>query len=679
MTFRAVVIGLLCAAAICSVTYFNDFVIRQTHFIGNYMPISVFALLVILVLVVNPLLALVWRRAILKAKELAVVLALCLAACYVPGRGLMHYFTTFLMWPHQYAKTDVSWRKEKILERMPERMIADAPPGGGEALTDFLGGLSKGRRHIAFSDIPWTVWARTLGFWLPLLITFSIGMIALATVIHRQWSSHERLRYPIAEFANALLPRGGRTVADVFRTRGFWIATAAVVSIHTINYLYVWFPDDMIRVRMSFPFHAELAPHCRTFLRGGGWDLLQVDLYFTVIGFAFFLASDLSFSLGIAPYLFTYVVGIFALHGVPIREGGFMALKIQTFLHGGAYFGMFLVLLYMGRRYYWTALRRAFFLPARDRTEAHATWGMRVFLAAGALFAFQLVLVGLDWQLAALYTVGAVIIFTVVCRVVAEGGVFFIHAYNFPCVILWGFMGEEALGPQQLLIMLMVSSLLLIDPREAVLPFVAHGLRLCDMNRVKVGRAAVWGVAALLIAFAVALPVTLYLQYDQGANKLSDGWTRNVPRFAGDSTVSVIQRLRLRGSLAEASGRSGWQRFGHLSPNRDCVLAFGIAAMLVLGFTVGRLRFPKWPIHPVIFIVLGTWQSRRLAASFLVGWLIKVIVTRLMGGRSYQRVKPIMIGLIAGDVIGGIIPMIAGGVYYAVTGQTPKPFRVLPG
>jgi hypothetical protein len=99
----------------------------------------------------------------------------------------------------------------------------------------------------------------------------------------------------------------------------------------------------------------------------------------------------------------------------------------------------------------------------------------------------------------------------------------------------------------------------------------------------------------------------------------------------------------------------------------------------VLLFTLGRLRFPNWPIHPVIFIVLGTWQSRRLAASFFVGWLIKVAVTRLLGGKSYQKVKPIMIGLIAGDVIGGIIPMIAGGIYYYLTGLTPKPFRVLPG
>ena len=119
---------------------------------------------------------------------------------------------------------------------------------------------------------------------------------------------------------------------------------------------------------------------------------------------------------------------------------------------------------------------------------------------------------------------------------------------------------------------------------------------------------------ALLVAFAVALPVTLYLQYDMGANKVSDGWTRGVPRFAGDATVNIVQQLRLRGSLEEARSVSGWQRFGRLSPNRDCVMAFGIAMGLVLLFTMGRLRFPRWPIHPVIFIVLGTFQSRRLAA-----------------------------------------------------------------
>jgi hypothetical protein len=56
-----------------------------------------------------------------------------------------------------------------------------------------------------------------------------VGAVCLAIVVHRQWSSHERLRYPIAEIAYALIdqPAPGAWPA-VFRSRGFWLAAGAV-------------------------------------------------------------------------------------------------------------------------------------------------------------------------------------------------------------------------------------------------------------------------------------------------------------------------------------------------------------------------------------------------------------------------------------------------------------------
>lgn len=42
------------------------------------------------------------------------------------------------------------------------------------------------------------------------------------------------------------------------------------------------------------------------------------------------------------------------------------------------------------------------------------------------------------------------------------------------------------------------------------------------------------------------------------------------------------------------------------------------------------------------------------------------------------RLKPLMIGVITGDMVGGVIPMIIGAVYYFRAGEPPKSFRVLP-
>jgi len=80
-----------------------------------------------------------------------------------------------------------------------------------------------------------------------------------------------------------------------------------------------------------------------------------------------------------------------------------------------------------------------------------------------------------------------------------------------------------------------------------------------------------------------------------------------------------------------------------------------------------------------MFLVLGTYQSQTLGPSLLLGGLIKIIVTKLAGGKGYQKVKPVMFGLIAGDLLGGLVPMVVGAIYYFWTGgQTPIGFRVLP-
>ena len=547
------------------------------------------------------------------------------------------------------------------------------------ALNGFVQGLSVGRRTVGLGEIPWYAWLRPLAFWLPLLIAFSVAMIGLALVVHRQWSDHEQMPYPIITFASALLPQKGESRGGVFRNRLFWIGVILVLAIHANNYAYTWWPRQLIRVALTFDFRS-LLPLFPAFQRAGGLAgaLARPTLYFIPMAFAFFLATDVSLSLGLAAFVYAFVLGLLAGYGVTIEGGGFISLNIRTFLFGGAYFGMFLILLYTGRHYYASVLRRCAFLPARDDVEPQAVWGARVFLIGGALFALQLVLVGLPVYLAAIYTLGAALIYTVISRIVSETGVFFIHAYHFPCVLLWGFLGARVLGPRSMLIMFMVTSLLLIDPREAVMPFFVQALKLLDVKRQKLGRAACWGTVALLLGFAVAVPVTLYWHYNLGVGQTTDGWTKNVPRMSFDATVRVIERLDDQGTHDQAGTHTGLAWFRNIRPTKECAIAFGITLGLVLLFGAARLRFPRWPFHPVMFLILGTFQSHTLAFSFLVGCAIKVVVTKYGGASAYQRLKPLMIGVIAGDMLGGLLPMVIGAIYYACTGEPPKLFKVLP-
>jgi hypothetical protein len=49
------------------------------------------------------------------------------------------------------------------------------------------------------------------------------------------------------------------------------------------------------------------------------------------------------------------------------------------------------------------------------------------------------------------------------------------------------------------------------------------------------------------------------------------------------------------------------------------------------------------------------------------------------GNNTFDRLKPLMVGLIAGEMLGAFVPCVAGAVYYVVTGEPPKAFHVLPG
>jgi hypothetical protein len=672
MTWRAVLAGLVAGAFVCAFGYFNDAVMRQTMFVGSNMPISVYGGLILFVFLLNPLL----KRWAFSAGELAVALALVLAMCCIPGSGLMRTFTGTLMMPWQWERSTPGWRAEGIVETAPRQMLA-SPGNQEDALNGFVRGIGNGRGLPNLREVPWQAWRATLAFWIPLILLLWIGLIGLALVVHRQWSEHEHLRYPLATFSNALLPEAGKRWGAVLGDRLFWIGAGLVFLIHFNNYLAVWFPEFLVTVPTKVDF-SSLVSLFPTYAAGDGGLYLQPTLYFTVLAFGYFLASDVSLAMGLGPFLYPLLVGALAGYGLSLTAGGMFAPNAQSFMNLGAYFGLLLAILYTGRHYYGRTLRRAIMIPTAEAPAPEATWGARLFLICAILFTLNLISVGLDWPLAVLYTGMIFMLFIVIGRLIAETGAFMIQPYWFPCVTLWGIFGARALGARPVLIMLLLSAVLAVDPREALMPFMVNAFKLLDLQRERIGRAAAWSVAAILIGLAVAVPVTLAFQYDRGVNHDDEWAAAEVPQMPFDKAIEVRQRLTTQGTLESAEAMTGWRRFAEMSPKAPCLIGFGASLAMVLAFAAIRLRWPKWPLHPVLFLVWSTWPGRMLAASFLGGWGIKVLVTQYGGASWYQRLKPLMFGLIAGEMLGGLVPMAVGLVYWLATGLPPKSFNILP-
>lgn len=690
MTTRSVLLGLLGAAIICGVTFINDAVMQQSYLIGNHMPASVYGGLILYLVIIGPLLFYFSRRLALTSKELVVIITITLAACCVPGEGLMRNLTPAVMATHEHNRHDITMRKENVLALAPERMLADISQDKGEALDGFINPVGM-REHMPISKIPWHAWKRPLLFWLPLVLTLWIALIGLSLVVHQQWSNHEHLAYPIATFANSLMPEEGKPRSSIFSNRLFWLGAGVILAIYLNNCACFWFPDYFIKI----PTGVDLRPLgdlWETFSAVGGRTILKRDFYFTCVGIAYLLAADVSFSLGISAILWMVVYTVLITYGLSLGSpiegatGYFLDLRLKNFLLAGAYIGMFMTILYIGRHYYYKVFRQALFIRPQKPDpagppEQHAIWGARTFLIFIAIFTLQIWLVGLDWPLALMYTALTVVLFLVMSRILAETGLFWIEPWVAPCAIIWGIFGMRALGPQMMLIMFLLTAVLIISPREALMPYIVNAFKLLDLQKIKPGKPAMFCVVAILIGITIALPITLYFQYDQayvGARYPGDSW-------ALSNAVWVKQNLEAQGTLEESSQISGWGRFAAMIPNRGCMILLAIGLFLVLSFSAIRLRWPKWPIHPVLFVFWGTFPSHIYFASFLLGWAIKVGVSKYGGIKLYQKLKPLMIGLIAGEIAAALLCSLISIGYHLITGETPpvapdgsKYFHIFP-
>jgi len=667
MTLRSIVLGLLGVIFICGFFYFNDFVIKQESLVPHLMPPVIYGVLILFILFLNPLLKWLKVGRTLTAGELAVITGLSLLACSVPGWGLVQCLPPTVVMPHHHVRGSPSYNEAELLRLAPEGSLVDVSEDEDRVINGYVGGLGRGDEHIGFADVPWHAWWRTLLFWVPVILSIMIATLALAVVVHRQWAHHEQLPYPISTFAHSLLPGEGETQGSVFRSRLFWAAALIIGGIHVNNYLCRWWPGELIKINLQL----DLTPLAKLFPFLGGW-LLHPLLMFSVVGIAYFLPSAVSLSVGIVSSLYLCVVWILAGYGVSLAGGDHLGVNFNAFLFSGGYFGILLMLIYTGRHFYWNVLKRSVLLLGASGVDSGTVWAMRVFITGTALFIFQMVLAGLDWQLAVLFTVFALMTYVVVSRIVAETGAFFIGTYFIPSGLLLGFLGATAVGPKAMMTMALFGGVLLLAPAWAPMPFAVQALRLMDLSKVKVSKGGAWLVAALVLGIAVALPLTLYWQYDQGVPK--DDWPTYASIIPPRDAFKTQERLRGQGALKLSNSLHGWERFrpSILAPSYKHVTAFAITASLAVLVGLCHLRFHWWPLHPVMFVFLGSGHGQMMALSLLLGWLIKTSVAKYGGARLYHKIKPLMVGLIAGEVVAQFIPMVIGTIYYVATGETPK-------
>ena len=71
---------------------------------------------------------------------------------------------------------------------------------------------------------------------------------------------------------------------------------------------------------------------------------------------------------------------------------------------------------------------------------------------------------------------------------------------------------------------------------------------------------------------------------------------------------------------------------------------------MTYGLMLARSRLVWFPLHPLGFLMSLTYPMHRLWFSILLGWGLKVTITRFGGSDAYRKATPLFLGLVLVDV-----------------------------
>jgi len=613
-----------------------------------------------------------------------------LAACGVPSSGFYRVFGAGVIHPSYWNETIPGWRNINLMGYAPHRMLPNGGVYSDRVHGAFRQGLRRGGRNISLGQVPWDAWrGPVLKFWFPLAGSIFIGLIGLALVIHRQWSHHEHMPYPIAEVAVTCIragPDGG--IAPIFRNKAFWYAGGAVLAVHVVNIVQAFYPESI-----GIPLRGNLLPLWYRFewmQKGDGiWWLGDVHLYLSAAAFVFFMRSDAALSLGICHFMWVVMTAGVYYSGMPSAQYVSYFNVPIAFLRTGSYLAMVGLLLYTGRRFFRDVVYRALAGVGGRGVPPASAWGLRVFLVCMVVATIVLDWGGLAWPFAVLLLGGMICSFVVITRMNVETGLFFVRTTFMTPRILYVLFGPKALGPRVMLAMGIPFTILGLFVRENMMPFVANGLRIWERlgqgqagprpGRASLGWMAGWMAVAALAALVVAAPCVLWAHYNWGSAGYEPRAGAADMHGLFDAAQGEVDRLSVAGELSQSVGYSTWERIRNIEPQRLPIKFLLVGAALVGAVGFMRLRYVWWPIHPILFLIWGTRAGGRLWASFLLGIIIKTIVVKMGGQQQALKLRPLLLGVIAGDLLGALVSMACSIGCYLATGVTwSSPYQVFP-
>jgi hypothetical protein len=625
---RAVVTGLVLIVLLAVAAFYGELLYGATYMFASGVPAMAPLTVLFLLAAASPFVHrfVGWQ---LGRRELLAVYGMVLVAAPLVTHGILAWMLPIGIMQQYLARAIPEW-ETTFLPYVPA-WFCPTDPAAVEAF--FVG-------HAA---VPWSLWLVPLAAWSSFLLALFLSTLFLMVLLRRQWVTHERLAFPLAQVPLEMVREKGED--RIARLPGAWV--------FWIGFLISFGLTFASRLSGIFPAIPNIPLGGVTLMQWqkvgplAGLGAFELYLVPWMIAVAYLIPKELSFSCW---FFWLIRVGLtvaaIAAGATPRRpeEWWDSTFPAPTYQGGGAVLAVAVWALWVGRRHVARALRTAFGrgTPAGDAEEPLAyRWALIGFAVS---FGY---LVYFCWAAGARVLVGAAIVglivvhYVVWARLRAETGLGFIP---FPLTVNSMMIvpfGSAVLRPREIVT--------LMTMRWAYFPGFGESFEVCTGNSLEVFKISDAGrvssrplLAAMLGGFLLSLAVGVYVvmsgMYHYGyfqTRASSSGWLTHQLRAVGTSIFTALttpSQFDLNGTIA---------------------MCAGAAVVVTLGMM--RLRFWWWPLHPVGYLAAHCWGMHWYSQAFFIGWVLKSLAVRYGGLQLYRRTVPMAIGLIVGDMVNDMV------------------------
>lgn len=624
VSLRAIVLGLVLMPV--NVYWVTVIEVRWYNLDGSCLPLFITPVFLLFTVCLANLIARRLRPAkALTQGELLVVYIILVISSSMSAHDTIQNLFGVIGHAHHFATAENGW-EDLFWQYIPDWMMVSDK----RALDAFYDGgvvWAKPRYFYPFI-MPLLTWG---GFMLALIGV----MLCINVLVRKPWTEDEKLAYPLV-----ILPLEMTRHEKghfLFANRIMWAGFAVAMSIDIINGLHTLYP---IVPEIPYIKLYDLMQH----FRGRPWNAMgytRFGAYPFMIGLAFFMPSDLSFSCW-----FFYILSKFERVGGAVV--GWESLKGLPYLNeqaAGSWIGLAVVALYATRRHFREILKQVLGRRSelRDVQEPISYQAALAGVGAGSLI---LIL----WALKAGMTVWAMAWFLLIyyllaiaiTRVRAELGTPHEIYYVNPQAMMTEIAGVKPFGARNLTIL---SCMYWFNRcyRSHPMPNQLEAFKMADQARMDRRRLLWVIVLATFTAILTSYWANLSVTFQEGASAHCRGFKAWV----------------------------GWESFNRLrnwlifpqETNWPGVAFMGIGFVFVWLLKALRFRFTGLPFHPAGYALAISFAMDYFWSAIFISWLIKTIIMRYWGMKAHQKAVWFFVGLILGDYVMGSIWAIVGPVF----------------